>query len=231
MIFVNILNVGNAENEVNRKKVTIFTDGGCDPNPGPGGYGVVLLYSMYRKEISGGFRLTTNNRMEIFAAIKGLELLKEPCDVTLYSDSTYLVNAITQNWVVKWKSKGWWRNNKERAINIDLWEQLLPMLEKHNVTFTWIKGHAGNRENERCDHLSMSALQRKDLPVDEGYENKPDDPEPIRVTQEGQPCRKCSTPVVKQMSKKHRSYLLCRKCGASYELKTDVDDEDVLRLF
>lgn len=222
--------MSDAEIEV-RKKVTIYTDGGCEPNPGPGGYGVVLIYGTFRKEVSGGFRLTTNNRMEIFAAIKGLELLKEPCDVTLYSDSTYLVNAITQNWVVKWKSKGWWRNNKERAINVDLWEQLLLMLEKHNVTFMWIKGHAGNRENERCDYLSMSMLQKKDLPVDEGYENKPDDPEPIRMTQEGQPCRKCSTPVVKQMSKKHKPYLFCRKCGASYELKTDVDDEEVLRLF
>src|ERR1017187_4296122 len=140
--------------------VEIYTDGGCEPNPGPGGYGVVLLHPKKRAEASGGFRLTTNNRMEIFAAIAGLEMLKQPCQVTLNSDSQYLVDAIMKGWAVKWKKNDWWLNNKERAKNIDLWEKLLPLCEAHQVEFRWVKGHAGNRENERCDQLSMAALRQ-----------------------------------------------------------------------
>lgn len=154
------------------KQVTLYTDGGCDPNPGPGGYGVVLLLGARRKELSGGFRLTTNNRMEIYAAIQGLEALKEPCQVTLYSDSEYLVKAMMQGWVLRWKKRGWMRNSKEAALNPDLWERLLALCEKHQVTFIWLKGHAGIAENERCDRLAMQSLRRKDLPVDEGYEKK-----------------------------------------------------------
>ena len=107
-----------------KKEIIIYTDGACEPNPGAGGYAAVLLFEGRRKEISGGFRLTTNNRMEIFAAIKGLEVLKQPCRVTLYSDSQYLVSAMTEGWVEKWKNRNWWRTNKERAINVDLWEKL-----------------------------------------------------------------------------------------------------------
>src|SRR5213592_3504388 len=121
--------------------VEIYTDGGCEPNPGPGGYGVVLLQpkTKQRKQDNGGFRLTTNNRMEILATIKGLELLKQPCKVTLYSDSQYLVNAIMEGWAVAWKRKDWWRTKKERAANIDLWERLLVLCETHQVEFCWIK--------------------------------------------------------------------------------------------
>jgi ribonuclease HI len=154
------------------KQVTIYTDGGCDPNPGPGGYGVVLIFGSRRKELSGGFRLTTNNRMELYAAIQGLEALNKPCQVTLYSDSEYLVNAMTKGWAVRWKKHGWMRNSKEEALNPDLWERLLALCEVHQVSFVWLRGHAGTPENERCDQLSARARLRKGLPVDEGYENK-----------------------------------------------------------
>ncbi len=153
------------------KKVTLYTDGGCFNNPGPGGYGVILIYNSHRKELSGGFRLTTNNRMEIFAAIAGLEALKEPCNVTLCSDSQYLVYAIQKGWARKWRANGWRRSNKEKAINPDLWERLLQLCEIHNVRFEWLRGHAGQSENERCDELAKAAAKRPDLPVDSGYLN------------------------------------------------------------
>jgi ribonuclease HI len=182
--------------------VEIYTDGGCEPNPGPGRYGVVLLHPKKRGEASGGFRLTTNNRMEIYAAITGLELLKQPCNVTLYSDSQYLVKAMMEGWVTSWKKKDWWRTNKERAVNVDLWEKLLALCEKHQVEFRWVKGHAGNLENERCDQLSMTALRQPNLRADEGYGNKPETESERPKLQEGEPCRKCSTPVIKQTPRK-----------------------------
>jgi ribonuclease HI len=131
------------------KKVKIFTDGACSGNPGPGGFGVVLRFNGVEKELSGGFKNTTNNRMELMGAIAGLEALKEPCEVTLTTDSQYLVNAIEKGWVYKWKANGWMRNNKEEALNRDLWERLLRVMEKHRVHFQWIRGHAGHAENER----------------------------------------------------------------------------------
>ncbi len=152
------------------KNVTIYTDGACSHNPGPGGYGVVLLYDSHRKELSKGFRRTTNNRMEILAAIAGLEALKEPCKVTLYSDSQYLVNAIDKGWAQRWQSNGWMRNKKEKAINPDLWERLLELCKTHKVQFEWLRGHAGHDENERCDELATTAAQGPDLAIDEGYE-------------------------------------------------------------
>lgn len=152
------------------KQIQIYTDGACEGNPGPGGYGVILIYARHCKELSGGFRLTTNNRMEVYAAIAGLRSLKEPCKVTLYSDSEYLVKAMTLGWVQRWKAKNWKRNKREKALNVDLWEQLLVECERHQVEFVWVKGHAGQPENERCDQLSMNALRRGELPIDEGYE-------------------------------------------------------------
>jgi ribonuclease HI len=151
------------------KQVNLYTDGGCFNNPGPGGYGVVLAYDSHRRELSGGFRRTTNNRMEIFAAIAGLEALKEPCQVTIVSDSQYLVYAIEKGWARKWKANGWKRNNKEKAINPDLWDRLLTLCKIHDVQFQWIRGHAGHPENERCDELAKAAAQSPDLPVDPGY--------------------------------------------------------------
>ena len=151
------------------KSVVIYTDGACSGNPGAGGYGVVLLYGTARKELSDGYRLTTNNRMEILAVIKGLEALKEPCEVVLYSDSRYVVDAIEKGWVKKWKAKGWKRNAKEMASNIDLWERMLQLLERHKVHFQWVKGHADNPENERCDELARAAIASGNLKEDENY--------------------------------------------------------------
>ncbi|HWP48473.1 MAG TPA: ribonuclease HI [Candidatus Limnocylindrales bacterium] len=154
------------------KKVIMYTDGGCLKNPGPGGYGVVLLNGDHRKELSGGFRRTTNNRMEIMAAIAGLQALKTQCEVTLYTDSQYLVNAMTKGWVKRWQANGWMRNREEKALNSDLWEQLLRLCQQHKVEFVWIRGHAGNSENERCDQLAKQAARQKDLPADLVYESQ-----------------------------------------------------------
>lgn len=140
------------------KKVEIYTDGACSGNPGPGGWGAVLIYGSHRKEISGGEAQTTNNRMEIMAVIRGLEMLKEPCEVALFSDSRYVVDAIEKKWAVRWQQNNWMRNKKEPALNADLWEIMLALLKKHRVTFHWVKGHAGHPENERCDELARTAI-------------------------------------------------------------------------
>jgi ribonuclease HI len=161
------------------RKVTIYTDGACLGNPGPGGYGVVLLYGDHRKEMSGGFRLTTNNRMEIMAAIVGLEALKGPCAVTLYSDSQYLVDAMMKGWAARWRANGWLRNKKDKAVNPDLWGRLLDLCSLHVVEFKWVKAHSGNPENERCDKLSRQAASRPGLPEDTGYLRN--QPEKLRV--------------------------------------------------
>ncbi len=142
------------------KSVEIFTDGACSGNPGPGGWGTILRYGEHEKELSGGDAETTNNRMELTAAIMGLSSLKESCDVTLYSDSKYLIDAIDKGWVYKWKENGWMRNKKDKAQNTDLWEKLLSLLEKHKVTLVWVKGHDGHAENERCDRLAVEQSQK-----------------------------------------------------------------------
>ena len=138
-----------------KKQVEIFTDGACSGTPGPGGYGVILRYKGVSKELSGGEERTTNPRMELTAVITGLSALKEPCAVTLYSDSKYIIDAIQKGWAKKWRANGWMRNAKDPALNPDLWEKLLDLLEKHEVTFVWVKGHAGHPENERCDQLAV----------------------------------------------------------------------------
>ncbi len=152
------------------KQVTIYTDGACIGNPGPGGYGTVLLYNASRKELSAGFRLTTNNRMELLAAIAGLEALKEPCSVVLYSDSTYVVENFTSGAAHRWQANGWMRDRKNPALNVDLWERLLDLCTFHQVNLVWVKGHAGNAENEKCDRLSGRAARSLNLPADEVYE-------------------------------------------------------------
>jgi len=151
------------------KKVIIYTDGACSGNPGPGGLGVVLLYNGARKEISAGYVKTTNNRMEIMAVIEGLDSLKEPCEVTLYSDSKYVVDAINKGWVKNWKAKGWMRNNKDKALNVDLWIRMLELLDKHKVEFVWVKGHSDNEGNNRCDELARMAIQADNKKEDHNY--------------------------------------------------------------
>lgn len=151
------------------KKLDIYTDGACSGNPGAGGYGVVMLYKGARKELSQGYKVTTNNRMEMLAVIKALEALKEPCEVTLYSDSKYVVDSITKGWVYGWKKRGWVKSDKKKALNVDLWERMLPLLEKHKVEFVWVKGHADNVENERCDELARLALAEDNLLEDKNY--------------------------------------------------------------
>jgi len=245
--------------------VTIYTDGAAEPNPGPGGYGVVLLHGNHRKEMSGMFRLTTNNRMEILAAIVGLEALKEPCNVTLYSDSKYLVDAMSLGWVKQWKAKRWRRGKKAKVINKDLWERLLSLCDKHQVEFKWVKGHAGIPENERCDRISMQFLGKQNLLEDKGYaasvkeqtfwqdieseanlsapvlgnnrdslKRAPTLPSKIvkkaksekeKMTHEGQPCRKCSIPVIKRITRQKPKgnrnyyfeyYFYCPNCRTMY---------------
>lgn len=153
-----------------RKQVTIHTDGGASGNPGPGGWGAVLEWGDHRKELSGGFRLTTNNRMELTAAIRALEALKQPCDVTLFSDSQYVVNGMTKGWARNWRAKGWMRNKKEPAVNPDLWAKLLDLDDRHDVRWKWLRGHAGHEENERADRLAVTAAKGRDLPPDVEYE-------------------------------------------------------------
>ena len=153
------------------KEVVINSDGGSFGNPGPGGYGVVMKYNQHRKELSGAFRKTTNNRMEIMGVIRGLQQLTERCLVSVYSDSKYVVNTIEKGWAVKWRINNWIKSNKEVAANPDLWAILLDLCQEHEVTFNWVKGHAGDVENERCDELCKIAGKMPDLPADAGYEN------------------------------------------------------------
>lgn len=136
-------------------KVEIFTDGACSGNPGPGGYGAILRVGEHVKEISGGEANTTNNRMELMGVISALSALKYPCDVVLTTDSKYVVDSVTKGWAKKWRANNWIKSDKKPALNSDLWEKLLDLLEVHNVKFVWVKGHAGHPENERCDSLAV----------------------------------------------------------------------------
>lgn len=141
------------------KEVEIFTDGACQGNPGPGGWGAILRYRGTEKEISGGEADTTNNRMELTAVIEALQLLKEPCSVTLYSDSQYVCNAIAKGWAKAWQKNGWRKADRKPALNADLWQTLLELLNRHNVKIVWVKGHAGHPENERCDALAVAGAE------------------------------------------------------------------------
>lgn len=239
------------------KEVCIYADGACDPNPGPGGYGVVLLSEGFRRELSGGFHRTTNNRMELFGAIVGLEVLTEPCVVTLYSDSQYLVNAMTQGWARRWQANGWRRKGGAEVPNADLWERLLALCDRHTVRFCWVRGHASTPENNRADRLSCEARSVENLPIDEGFarwgaattqyrtedlsfapsEDSDTSGRPSAdgehtaplivtpITEVGQPCRKCQTPVVKRIPKArpkpsqtyyYEYYLYCPRCRTMY---------------
>lgn len=142
------------------KKVDIYSDGACSGNPGPGGFGTIIVYKGIEKEISGGERNTTNNRMELLGAISGLEALKEPCEVTLTSDSKYLVDGITKGWAKSWRAKNWIKSDKKPALNPDLWGRLLDLLDIHKVEFVWVRGHVGHPYNERCDRLAVEQSKR-----------------------------------------------------------------------
>ena len=217
------------------KAVIIYTDGACLGNPGPGGYGVVVLAGSHRKELFGGFRVTTNNRMEILAAIIGLEALKHSCKVTLYSDSAYLVNAVRSGAALRWRQNHWRRDRGKMVKNPDLWECLLNVCERHDASFVWVKGHANVKENERCDELSVTAAKGSALGIDDIFEQenpglhvRSNPPSPTaestqKITKEGQPCRKCGEPVVKRRPRrKHGSqyyyeyYLYCPQCRTMY---------------
>ena len=152
------------------KHITIYTDGSSKGNPGRGGYGAILEFKGHEKEVSAGYRKTTNNRMELIAVIAALETLTEACHVTLCSDSKYVVDSMSQGWAERWRDNGWMRNKKDKAENPDLWDTLLQLCDIHDVAFEWVEGHAGNTYNERCDQLAREAADQPNLPADEGYE-------------------------------------------------------------
>ena len=151
-------------------QVIIYTDGACSGNPGPGGYGTILQSGKHSRELSQGYRKTTNNRMELMAVIAGLQILTRACDVTLYSDSRYVVDAIEKGWAKSWKARGWKKADKQPAMNADLWALALEQLGKHKVKLVWVKGHASNPNNNRCDEIAVAATKSTSLLVDEGYE-------------------------------------------------------------
>lgn len=142
------------------KEIEIYTDGACSGNPGPGGWGAILMYKGVEKELSGGERETTNNRMELTAVIEALKALKEPCCVQLYSDSKYVIDALSKGWARSWQKKNWIKSDKKRALNVDLWEELLGLCDVHEVTCHWVKGHADNKYNSRCDEMAVEESQK-----------------------------------------------------------------------
>ena len=202
--------------EDNFPEVNIYTDGGAEPNPGKGGFGVIMTFKGYKKEFSKGYLLTTNNRMELMGVIFGLEQLKKPSIINIYSDSKYVVDGISKGWAESWKSKNWFKTKSEKATNYDLWEKLLDLISKQqSVTFNWVKGHDGHEENERCDELANIALNGIELFEDFGYEPTSEKRSSIVKSQEnfnsynkskilieGDICRKCNTPVIKKETKK-----------------------------
>lgn len=152
-------------------EVTLFTDGACLGNPGPGGYGVILVAEGGRRELSGGFRRTTNNRMELTAVLEGLAALKRPCRVRVVSDSQYVIRALTLGWADRWSRNGWMRTRRDPVENADLWRRMLDAMRPHRVAYEWVRGHAGHPENERADVLAATAARGKDLPADEAFES------------------------------------------------------------
>lgn len=152
------------------KQVVIHTDGACKGNPGPGGYGIVMVCGRHRLELSKGYARTTNNRMELMAAIVALEALKEPCSIELLSDSRYVIDAMTKHWIKGWQAKGWKTASNQPVKNRDLWQRLSAAAASHTITWKWLRGHAGHKENERCDVLAVAAATGRDLPVDAGFD-------------------------------------------------------------
>ncbi len=151
------------------KEVVIYTDGGARGNPGPGGYGAIVTFGKFRKELKGAFDHTTNNRMELMAVISALEMLKEPCAVTVHSDSKYVIDALSKGWLEGWKKRAWKKSDKKPVLNQDLWRRLDAAAGRHKPTWKWVKGHAGNPLNERCDELVHEAIDEGNLVIDQGY--------------------------------------------------------------
>jgi len=222
-------------NNEEKPLILLFSDGGADPNPGVGGFGVILKYGKHVKEFSVGYKLTTNNRMELMGVIYGLKQLNKNAIVHVCSDSKYVVNAINKGWLDKWKENNWLKNKKEKALNIDLWKRLLDLIEIHDVKFEWVKGHAGHPENERCDHLATIAMQGDNLIEDTEYLHQKDNPVDGKVNKEGDLCRKCDTPVVlrenklKKLKAKqkfyYKYYMVCTNCSTIYmteEAKVEI---------
>ena len=233
-------------------EIDLFSDGGAEPNPGNGGFGVIMSYKGKRKEFFKGFRLTTNNRMELMGVIFGLERLKTKSKVNVYTDSKYVIDGIELGWAKKWRSKNWLRTRNKKAINHDLWAKLLKLIEQQElVKFHWVKGHDGHPENERCDQLANFGINSKELEEDDGYEpnqetNSTSSPNitkqpKIKIKNEGDPCRKCGTSVIikrpkKRKIKKNQSYyfewyLFCPNCKQLYmveEAKRMIEDSDQL---
>jgi ribonuclease HI len=212
----------------NQPSVTLYTDGAAEPNPGRGGYGVVLISGNLRKELSAGYEWTTNNRMELLAVIAGLEALKQPCHVTVYSDSRYVVDAVSKGSVFKWQAKRWMRTQTGRAKNSDLWERFLHSYEKHSVTLKWVPGHCGIAENERCDQLAVEALKSETRIPDTGYQ--PDRSDPIPPKEPGDLCLKCGVALIKKTPKRKKRkagqkyyfewYLYCTGCEERYMIES-----------
>lgn len=230
-------------------EINLYSDGGAEPNPGKGGFGVIMSYKGTKREFSQGYELTTNNRMELMGVIYGLERLKTKSVVNVFTDSRYVIDGIEKGWAERWKSKNWFRTRTEMAVNHDLWDKLLTLISaQKKVTFNWVKGHAGHQENERCDELAMSALRGNNLLVDEGYkliqsngDNTNDEnftqqnARKIKVSEEGDACKKCGTSVIKKPTKKkevkpgqtyyYEYFLLCPNCKTMYmveEAKRDI---------
>ncbi len=228
------------------KHYEIFTDGSSSGNPGPGGWAALIRVDGKTREMSGGFRRTTNNRMELLAAIQALDTVVDADEIDLYSDSRYLVESVTKGWVKNWQKKGWVRAQNQPVPNTDLWKWLLGLLQRKTVHFHWVEGHAGHPENERADRLAVIAGSKPNLPVDEGYDLKPaksiqpnlfQTQPPQTVAQaatvpgepaEGRPCRKCGAKLVRKVPAAKRTpgqkyyyayYFACPQCGTNYFTK------------
>lgn len=220
-------------------EIDLYSDGGAEPNPGNGGFGVIMSYKGKRKEFFNGYRLTTNNRMELMGVIYGLERLKIKSKVNVYTDSKYVIDGIQLGWAKKWRSKDWFRTKSKKAINHDLWAKLLDLIDRQEqVEFHWVKGHNGHPENERCDELAGIALKSENLLEDERYEpalnaesskgstQKITYESKAKIKKEGDACRKCGIPVIKRQPKKRKTkahqsyyfdyYLYCTSCKAMY---------------
>lgn len=225
-------------------EIELFTDGGAEPNPGKGGYGVILSYKGRQKEFFEGYELTTNNRMELMAVIVGLEKIKTKAKVTVYSDSKYVVDGIEKGWAENWERNNWIRKKGNLVLNKDLWERLLDVIDEHEVSFNWVKGHAGHIENERCDALATKGINSEKKITDEGYLEyleHIDWYQEQKIEKVGDLCRKCNTAVIKKTPNKRKIkpgqnfyyefYLYCPNCKAMYmveDAKREVSGDNTL---